>query len=90
MGQKAEENYEWEYVWDTHMGTGVSALKSELVLNSPWPFIKLCYLQKQGGSIQTNEGKFSMAWINSWVVRGNIWECYLAYPKNIPGTMLII
>lgn len=35
MGQKAEENYEREYVWDIHMETGLSALKSELMLNSP-------------------------------------------------------
>lgn len=35
MERKAEENYELEYLWDTHMGTGVSAPKSEQVLNSP-------------------------------------------------------
>lgn len=54
MERKAEENYELEYLWDTHMGTGVSAPKSEQVLNSPWPFTKPCYSQKHGGSIGTS------------------------------------
>lgn len=82
---------ELDYQWNTHMGTGknsktVSVLKSEvcwdplseLALNSPWPFIKLCELLKEGGSIQTTKWKFSMAWVNSWAVRGNIREYLLA------------